>query len=154
MDTSAIKTIGIDTSSRSVGVAIFEDGSYKRSFTAVFEGNFTIQKFRDMVDYFNELFLTEMPDIVILEEPLSARNGRTTRVLNQIAGMVFGLASSYAHTIDMIHGATIKKQMGFKTKEESIARAKDIYGVNCSTDDESDAILLVGTYIKLVNDLC
>lgn len=153
METTAVKTIGIDSSSTCCGIAIFENGIHKKSFAKEFPGPYTIQKFRIMTEYFDQLFAEEMPDIVLLEEPLSARNGKVTRILNQVGGMIFGLASSYAKTIDMIHGATIKKQMGFKTKGESKQKAKEIFGITCATDDESDAILLVGTYIKLINEL-
>lgn len=145
--------MGIDSSSKSCGIAIFLDGRYEQSWVQTFDDTFSIQKFRNMTLYFDELFKAHKPDIVLLEEPLAVRNGRTTRTLNLIGGMIFGLASSRAKTVDMLHNRTIKSKMGFKTKDESKEKALELHDVRVKTDDESDAILLVDTYIKLVSEL-
>jgi len=153
MDNPATITIGIDSSSSCCGIAIFEDGIYKESFAKVFDGPYNIQKFRTMTTYFDNLLADYLPDIVLLEEPLAVRNGRVTRVLNQVGGMIFGLASTYAKTIDTIHPKTVKSRMKIKDKKDSIIRAKQITGKTCTTDDESDAILIVETYKVLVGEL-
>lgn len=143
-------TIGIDSSTKSCGIAVYKNGEYYTSFVKKFPGTFDIEKLKMIVDYFNELFNDAIPDIVIIEEPLAVRNGRISRHLNLVGGAIFACAHSYCLLVDFIHNKTAKSLMKTKTKDDSLKAAKEITGKDCETDDESDAILLVESYKKIV----
>ncbi len=143
---SDIVTVGIDASTKSCGVAVFVNGNYYSSFTKTFDGTFTYEKLKEIIDFFNQFFDDLVPDIVIIEEPLAVRNGRVTRHLNLVGGAIFSSAYSYCQTVDFIHNRTVKKLMNIKTKQDSIDKALKLYNIACKTDDESDAIMLVEAY--------
>lgn len=142
-------TVGIDSSTKSCGIAIYRNGEYERSFTKTFEGTFDVEKLKLIIEFFNEFFADLLPDIVIIEEPLAIRNGRITRHLNLLGGAIFSSAYSLCQCVDFIHNKTVKKLMGVKTKEDSVKKAKGLLGVDCQTNDESDAILIVESYKKI-----
>lgn len=144
-----IVTIGIDSSTRSIGVAIYVNGEYADSFVKEFPGTFSFEKLKTMLDYFNELFIDLTPDIVLIEEPIAARNGRVTRHLNIVGGAIFSSAYTQCLLVDFVNISTWKHIMGVKNKQDSLEKARLICKRDCSTDDESDAILIVESYKKL-----
>ena len=144
-------TIGIDSGSHFCGVAVFENGIYKESFYLEFPGTYSLVKLREIVSRFNEIFKKYKPTIVVIEEPLAVRNGKVTRMLNLIGGSIFSQACAECDTVDFIHNKTLKRLQDIKTKEESIEKAKIISLKDNLIDDEADAILLVDSYIKLVD---
>lgn len=145
-----IITVGVDPSTRSCGIAVYKNGAYEYSFTKEFSGIFDYKKLKTIIEYFNEFFTEVLPDIVIIEEPLAIRNGRVTRHLNLLGGAIFSCAYSLCSTVDFINNMTVKRLMGIKSKEDSLKRAADFCYKTCQTDDESDAILIVESYKKLV----
>ena len=143
--------MGIDSSSRICGIAVFKDQALISSQILKFKETFSLDKFKTIIDSFAILIKVHKPDLVILEDPLAVRNGKTTRILNQIAGGILALAVLYKIDIMTIHNKTVKHLVGIKTKEDSLAMAKLLYGKTCSTADESDAILLVRSYYEYPN---
>ncbi len=144
-------TIGIDQSTQSCGISIYKNGKYMDSFVKKFTGTFDLEKLKTICTFFESLFYFYEPQIVLLEEPLSVRNGRVTRHLNQLAGGILSVAFRFSPTVDMIHNRTIKSLMSAKTKEESKKTASSIIGKIISSDDESDSILIVESYKKIVS---
>lgn len=145
MSTKAI-TIGIDSSSTNCGVAIFIGGKLEKTIAYPFDGPYSVDKLKRITDQFHALFAQYHPTMVILEEPLAVRNGKVTRILNQIAGAILAVALSYGAFVDMIHGQTVKRLLDVHSKEDSLERVKELYGVTCRTHDESDAVLVVAGY--------
>lgn len=143
-------TIGVDPSSTNCGIAVYLNGKYEHSFAQPFKGTFSMEKFNDIIDFFNVLFEAEMPDVVVIEEPQSVRGAKTTKMLNRIVGAIYACARSYSMFVDFIPASTVKGKMEYKTKEESIALGSQIKGAPCDTDDESDAIMVVESYMKKV----
>lgn len=152
-----IITIGIDSSTTEIGVAIFLNGRLISTENKIFNGIYTIDKLKKIGKYFEELFSERAPDIVLIEEPAPVRNSRAITSLNQVVGAIITMASMYGVlTIDFVHNRTAKKVMGIRSKDDSIAKARKLYPEKLSrpvTHHECDAIMVVETYKKLVEGL-
>lgn len=144
-------TIGIDQSTQSCGISVYKNGRYSTSFVKKFTGTFDLDKLKTICTFFEGLFYFYEPQIVLLEEPLSVRNGRVTRHLNQLAGAIVSVAFRFSPTVDMIHNRTIKSLMGVKSKGDSVKTASSITGKIISSDDESDSVLIVESYKKIIS---
>ena len=147
------RLISIDQATRCCGIAIFDDGVYIKSFIKKFPNGWDIIKFKEIMKYFDLLFEEYEPSVIVLEEPVMVRNSRAVSALQQLAGGIMATALNHTHRIDMVHNRTVKKVMHFKDKSESLILAENLTGKACATDDESDAILIGMSYIKLVDEL-
>lgn len=146
-------TIGIDSSTVCCGVAIYKSGVFFKTEKLEFKDRFCPEKLYAIAKEFQSLFIIYQPDIVVIEEPVPTRFSKAVTSLNQVAGVIFGVATYFCDTVDFIHNLTVKKAMGIKTKEDSIAKAKSLYPqLKDINDDQSDAIMLVETYNKIFAD--
>jgi Holliday junction resolvasome RuvABC endonuclease subunit len=143
-------TIGIDSSSKHCGYAIFKNGNLIKTDVFNYEGKYTLQKLGEVTKDFDTLFKKEKPHIVILESPAPVRNSRTLTMLNQIAGAIWSVAAVNGAFIDEIHNKKIKKIMEIKTKQDSIDKVQEIFNYQVANDHEADAVLAVKAYEKRI----
>lgn len=153
------KLISMDTSSNSTGVAIFTDGMLSRHFLIDLK---TIKKTDDriteMVKQIYEIIENENPDIIVTEMTVVTRNAQAQRNLTMILGAIYGKCvdkniwyHSYRPTEWRSLINTDKKPSGRKRenyKKWSLDVVEEMYGIQCPTDDLSDAILLGQAYIN------
>jgi len=152
-----LSILGIDQSSRSCGIAIFKGTTLTAVRTLTFADKYSLKKLEKIIKTFNDLISFLKPDIVIIEEPLVLHSGVTTKVLNQIAGAILTVAYINGAELHMIHNATVKRWNGIvgeakgrgNVKAQSVKIVNERYKIECANSDESDAVLLVDTYVKL-----
>lgn len=149
-----MKIIGIDSSTKNCGYAVYDGLRLVESGNYRYPGYYDIEKLRLIVADFNDLIAKHNPDAVLIEETVPVRNGRSVTSLNQVAGAIMAVAYMWPATVGAIPPSTIKKVMDIKTKEDSISLVTDMYPSlpDNITDHESDAILLVETYLRMEND--
>lgn len=153
------KLISMDTSSNSTGVAIFTDGILSRHFLIdLKKSRNTDDRIKEMVKQIYEIIENESPDIVVTEMTVVTRNAQAQRNLTMILGAIYGKCvdkniwyHSYRPTEWRSLINTDKKPNGRKRedyKKWSLDVVEEMYGIQCPTDDLSDAILLGQAYIN------
>lgn len=153
------KLISMDTSSNSTGVAIFTDGTFSRHFLIDLKKiKNTDDRIKEMVKQIYEIIDNENPDIIVTEMTVVTRNAQAQRNLTMILGAIYGKCidkniwyHSYRPTEWRSLIDTTKKPNGRKRedyKKWSLDVVEEMYGVQCPTDDLSDAILLGQAYIN------
>lgn len=150
---SKLKTtiLGIDSSSTNCGVSVYINGKFIEVKSLPFKGTFDFSKLNLIIKTFSELFDTYKPQMIVIEEALSARNGKVTRTLNQIFGAILAVCCLKNIDYISIHPSQVKSLVKIKHKEESLEKALELTGKNCNNNDESDSILLVEAYKRLIN---
>jgi Holliday junction resolvasome RuvABC endonuclease subunit len=139
-------TMGIDSSSTNCGIAVFKNGTLTKTENIKFDGCYDLDKLTKITKVFQEKLEEHDPSIVIMEKPAPVRNSKALTSLNQVAGALWALALVRGVFIDEIHNKVLKKLMDIKTKEDSMAKVKELYGIEVKTDHESDAVLAVAAY--------
>ena len=153
------KLISMDTSSNSTGLAIFADGTLSRHFLIdLKKTKNTDDRIKEMVKQIYEIIENESPDIVVTEMTVVTRNAQAQRNLTMILGAIYGKCvdkniwyHSYRPTEWRSLINTDKKPNGRKRedyKKWSLDVVEEMYGIQCPTDDLSDAILLGQAYIN------
>ena len=153
------KLISMDTSSTSTGVAIFIDGVLSRHFLIETKNiKDTETRLIKMFSRLYEVIYMEKPDILVTELTVVTRNAQAQRNLTMILGALYGKCienniwyHSYRPTEWRSLIDTDKKPLGRKRenyKTWSLEVVKDIYDIDCNTDDISDAILIGSAYVK------
>lgn len=153
------KLISMDTSSTSTGVAIFIDGVLSRHFLIDLKNiKKTDERMSEMVKCIYKIIEDEKPDIIVTELTVVTRNAQAQRNLTMILGSIYGKCinnniwyHSYRPTEWRSLVNTDKKPIGRKRedyKSWSLEVVKDIYDIDCHTDDVSDAILIGVAYVN------
>ena len=153
------KLISMDTSSTSTGVAIFIDGVLSRHFLIDLKNiKKTEERMSEMVKCIYKIIEDEKPDIIVTELTVVTRNAQAQRNLTMILGSIYGKCinnniwyHSYRPTEWRSLVNTDKKPMGRKREDYkvwSLEVVKDIYDIDCHTDDVSDAILIGVAYVN------
>ena len=153
------KLISMDTSSTSTGVAIFIDGVLSRHFLIETKSiKDTEIRIIEMISRLYEIIDFEKPDIIVTELTVVTRNAQAQRNLTMILGAIYGKCienniwyHSYRPTEWRSLIDTVKKPLGRKREDYkawSLEVVKDIYDIECNTDDISDAILIGAAYVK------
>lgn len=155
-----IKTLGIDSSTKSSGYSLFVDGEFKNcghiDHSNIKSGQERLAlMMKDLVD----LIENEHPDIVSWEIPVVIRNPQTQRDLSMLTGAIM----SKCVELDIFYcpfrptewrklvaddGEKIPRKRD-ELKKWGIEKVKNIYGIEVDNDDESDSILIGLAYINL-----
>jgi Holliday junction resolvasome RuvABC endonuclease subunit len=143
-------TIGVDSSTTNCGVAVFENGNLIHTKNFEFEGSYNLEKLEKITRVFKNLFTEYNPGMVILEAPAPVRNSKTLTALNQVAGAIWAVAVVNETFITDMHNKVIKKLLNIKSKQDSIDRVAEIFGLTVETDHEADAVLVVEAYKMMV----
>jgi len=148
-----MKIIGIDSSTRNCGVAIYDDNKLIFSCAYPYTGVYSIEKLRLICADFSDLIQKHQPDALLIEETIPVRNGRAVTSLNQVAGAIMAIGFEYGATVGTIPPTTIKRIMEVKDKFDSVSKAMELHPeLNAISDDEADAILVVETYFRMQKD--
>lgn len=142
---------GIDASTMSTGVSIFEDGEYiTHTLIDLHKEKDIMKRIPMMITKICRYLKEQKPDKVLMEETMLSSNTDTLKKLAYLAGGV--MFYCYAHNIEFelalptVWRKTVGLQQSNKVKREilkleSIQAVKQEYGLNVM-DDEADAILI------------
>jgi len=145
-----VKTLGIDTSSRKQGLAVYIDGVLDKTYAHEFEGKYDLTKLLEIITWYDNFFKKHKPNIVVVEKPAPVRNSRAVTMLNQVVGGVVAVAFYNGAYANYMHNATAKAQFGTMKKEIAVDHIRKMYPeLEDATDDELDAVLMVEAYMKL-----
>ena len=148
-----MKVMSIDASTKSTGVALFDNGKlidYK-NFTE--SGTDTFRRIKNMTKKIEDYFLEHSPDRIILEEvlPEDVRNNQKTfKPLIYLQSNLVLMFHEYKKTVELVNVNTWRKTLGIPTgmyakrelcKQKSIELIKKKYGIDAN-DDVCDAICI------------
>lgn len=155
---SVCRLLSLDTSTKSTGVAVFENGMLVNSYTL--DGALSANhedRLRVMIQNILWCIDAEYPNIIVVEQSIMTRNADTFRQLSMIVGAVIASALEYSSDYYMYTPsawrALISDEKKPRKREElktwSKNKVKELYGKECKTDDEADAILIGRAYINM-----
>lgn len=155
---SVCRLLSLDTSTKSTGVAVFENGMLVNSYTL--DGALSANhedRLRVMIQNILWCIDAEYPNIIVVEQSIMTRNTDTFRQLSMIVGAVIASALEYSSDYYMYTPsawrALISDEKKPRKREElktwSKNKVKELYGKECKTDDEADAILIGRAYINM-----
>lgn len=153
-----MKILALDASSKSTGVAFFEDGKLIKSINVVGVGK-PFERIEQMTNQVLDLAKEFRPTDIVMEDILPAdvgNNFRTFRTLHYLqASFVLNLfktfpsievvlytASHWRKIVSIKNGRGVKRE---ELKKQSVKLVKDIYKVDVN-DDVSDAICIGMAY--------
>jgi len=150
-----MKTLCVDASTTHVGLALFHGIVPVATSTLEFKGTYDLTKLRCIVDEF-ESYVSDKADIdlIIIEQPIAMlRNSATVSSLGQVAGALAAIGFMYKCKVEYVHPMKVRKCMGTKCKEDTIKKAKKLFGLKVG-EHGADALMLYPTYQKIkVNNL-
>lgn len=139
--------VGLDASSSKCGVALYINGSLHDTFLIKKKGNFSKEKLHQWIIEYGNIFSKYCPDLVVLEEPITARmlGTKSISTLNQVAGAIIATALFGGIELHLIHNKTAKALLGVNSKEEANDAMRKMYPtmLGSATEDELDAVLMV-----------
>ncbi len=154
-----MKTLAIDASSKSTGIAIFQDTQMIHYECVTASSNDAFKRIQKMVNKIRELYDQYKPTHIIMEDVLPEdvkHNQNVYKILIYLqAAIVLQLDKSQA-TVDLTTASHWRKVCGIKTgrgiKREALKKAsqqlvKATYNIQVN-DDISDAVCLGMAYIK------
>lgn len=152
-----MKLLSIDSSTKSTGYAVFEDGklvTYKLlSFAEV---NDTAARMRKMVGEIYNLIDAINPDLVVTEMTVVTRNAEVQRNLTIILGAIYGYCVSKDIRYCSLRPTEWRKLIdsGKKPRDReglkiwSKKKVQELFGISLLSDDISDAILVGQAYLN------
>lgn len=143
-----IKMISIDSSTKSSGISIWEDGNLiSTRGVSLNEGNMDI-RLPKMIQEIYAILDIEKPDMIWLEEAVVVRNAQTQRFLVRLQGAIQGWCVVHNCEFNTIRPTQWRKYCSceFKgkrdeLKKQSIQYVKDKYNIDCN-DDIADSICI------------
>ena len=153
------KILSLDTSTKSTGFAVFNDGKLIRySSIDKSDKKDSYERMAAMVYDIMVLIEREAPDVVVIEETVVPRNPQTQRMLTMILGAVFGVCIYNNFDYCSIRPTQWRKAVHAdehlpRKREElkawSLDRVKSLYEIDNITDDVSDAILIGQAFLNI-----
>lgn len=159
MKTKKIKMISMDTSSFCTGYAIWENAVLMES--GVVDLHKDKEHWYRMKVFLIGLLEKTRPDIIVIEHTtLQRKHGNVAALINlsQIIGVIEGYAIANKADFMQLYPSEWRSRIGSypKTREEckpwSLEKVKDLFHMECLSDDESDAILIGQAYINYFNE--
>lgn len=144
--------LGIDASTTNIGYALFEDSDLQWTESHDFKKTYSVDKLKTIVEDVEDIITTYDPDVIILEEPITAKmpNTKSTSSLNQVAGAICAIAFLYNIEMHMLHNRTAKSAFGVTHKEmANILMINKHVVLMDKSDHECDAVLMVEAYLKI-----
>lgn len=148
---SEIITIGIDSSTRKNGIAIFGNEKLLETFSHEFEGTFDEDKLKEIARWYDNFFEDYDPQIIIIEETVPMQNSKAVTALNKVWGVIFAVALNHTEHVYAMHNKTAKRLVGATTKQGAVELMKEKYPrlLRNASDDECDAVLITESYMML-----
>lgn len=154
-----MKVLSIDASSKSTGVAIFEDEKLIGYKNIIAEGGDAYARILHMTNVIAEIYDKFKPDKVVLEDVLPADCGhsmQTFKVLHYLQANLVLMFYQKKQKVDLVIASSWRKICGIHTgagvKRNSLKMAdvkfvKDNYNIDVN-DDIADAICIGHAYIS------
>lgn len=155
-----MKLMSIDASTKSTGIALFEDGKLIDYQNFVEGGSDTFQRIKNMASRIEEYYLKNKPNVVVLEDVLPAdvgNNIKTFKPLHYLQGEIVLKLHTYEQRVEIVNVNTWRSTCGIPVgryakrdivKAKSIALVKQKYNIDVN-DDISDAICIGWAYPRI-----
>lgn len=156
-----LKTIAIDSSTKSTGISVWEGSTLKKHMTIALSAKDKMDvRLPKMVQALYEVLDEERPNAVYIEEAVVNRNVATQRFLTRLQGTVFGWCLVHGCKFETIRPTVWRKELEFaqgrNVKREALKQqAKDYvlerYGDQFLdiSEDEYEAICIGVAAMKL-----
>lgn len=154
-----MRILAIDASTKSTGIAIFEDTTLLGFSTIKATSTDLITRIHKMVDTLDQLIEDGGIEQIVMEEviPDHTKNNNTFKALSWLQAMIVVMLHDKHPKVqlELVYPGTWRSRCGIKTgrgvvrealKEADIARAKEVFHLTALNDDEADACLLGGVY--------
>lgn len=153
--------IGLDISTTSTGVAIFEDEVLKESYVIKPKGKLMADRFNPMLQGLMDCLHKFSPEVIGIEDTFVGKDGDTVKFLTRLQGAVIGWCFENKKTYYTFVPNVWRSHLNFKfiesgirlkrdeMKKQSQDYVKEHFGISCD-DDESDAICIGLFASKLV----
>lgn len=142
--------LAIDNATKNIGFAFFIGKKYEECWQLRIKGD-TDER---LIVYYNEvkdMLRKWKPDHVVIEQPFSGRNPRTAGLLNRFLGVLILSILQFGITYSMMTPSQARLGFtgnGHSKKPDVAERAKQLYGVDGVSDDETDAIAIGYAYVN------
>lgn len=160
MGQKKIKMLSLDLSTTKSGIAYWENNKYKESYVIDFS---SVKDIDERVVNMSKMLINALnyfkPNIVYSEDSFKGKNPVVLKMLSRIHGVVMGWSLSHnteyhfimpsswrKHIPDFPNGRGVKREV---EKAFSIKYVTDNYGFIPKTDDESDAILIGESVVRM-----
>lgn len=151
------KMLCIDASTSHFGFALYFDGVLLEVFGMDFEGIYGLDKLKLMFICFKNKFETLNLDHVVFEQPVPLQFSKAVVQINQVVGMMIGLAFENECTVDWVHNRTAKRLVGVtKHGKEGKLQAIELmkakypkFADRITNDHIADAIVVGEAYMVL-----
>lgn len=144
------RMISIDSSTKSTGLTIWDNGAYKKSLVIDLSSNSDLEsRFEDMSKSLLSLLQQYTPYIVYMEEMVVPRNAQTQRFLTRLQGVVYAYCVLNDCEFNTLRPSEWRKLVGISQdnkkrkdyKAAAIKMVKEQFGLTVS-DDEAESILI------------
>lgn len=163
MSKKKCRLIGFDSSTKSTGYAVFDDGVFNSvdriDKSSIKDGGVRLV---EMVKEVHEIIEKYSPTIVTWEVPVVIRNPQTQRDLSMLAGAIMGKCiekNIFFYPLRPTEWRKLVKDESEKLprkrdelKKWGINKVKELFNIEVENDDESDAILLCQAYMNIFKD--
>lgn len=158
-----MKIMSIDASTKSTGVAIFEDGKLIDYKNLTESGADTLRRIKDMTKQIEDYYLSFKPNIVVMEDVLPSdvgNNQKTFKPLVYLQGEVVLALHEHKQSVEFMNVNTWRSIIGIPVgryakrelvKQKSIEFIKKKYGIDAN-DDICDGICIGYAYQNQIND--
>ena len=148
-----MKLLSIDASTKSTGVALFENGKLIDYQNVVETSTDALRRIKNMTKKIEDYYLKYKPDRIVIEDvlPEDVRNNQKTfKSLIYLQSSIAMMLHDYKKTAEFINVNTWRKALGIPTgmyakrelcKQKSIEYIKKKYGIEAN-DDVCDAICI------------
>lgn len=152
-----MKIMSIDASTKSTGVAIFEDGKLIDYQNFVESGADTLRRIKNMAQRIEDYYLQYKPNVVIMEDVLPSdvgNNQKTFKPLIYLQSEVVMKLHEHKQTVEFMNVNTWRSIIGIPVgryakrelvKQKSIEFIKKKYGIDAN-DDVCDGICIGYAY--------
>ena len=140
MKNKPFKMLCIDASTKHFGFALYQNGELISPFGKTFGDVYTLDKLRTMREYFSGMYEEYQLDHIVIEQPVPMQFSGAIVQINQVVGMIFGVALEKGISIDWVHNRTAKKLVGV-TKKGKEGKLQSIELMKAKYPEFADAIV-------------
>lgn len=152
--------LALDISTKSTGYAVFENGVLKHHGVINYDEKDSQQRLHMMTYLIYHFFDWNNIAIVVVEQPIFNQNVKTFSELSMMVGAVYAFCIENHNDFHMflpsqwraLISSEKKPRKRKELKEWGKQKARELYGVEVRTDDESDAILIGTAYGNLFKE--
>ena len=157
-----MKTLAIDASTKSSGIAIFQNKELLGATCITASSSDLIKRIHKMVDTIDNIVKESNIDKIVMEEviPDHTKNTNTFKALMWLqASIIIMLHDKYPKIeVTLVYPGSWRSQCGIKVgrgikreslKEADIHRANELFNLNTKSDDIADACLIGAAHVGI-----